>query len=244
MSRSPPMTQRARSRLTRSWLTRAAGRHVQRVHRPFPDRAVVGQAVMRLEGLDRGLQLGVVAVGVGRRLGLARELAGRGEAGPHQRDARVGRAGLQRRLARRHHRPAAALLEGAQPPQRLLQPGVDEVIRLERLDAGVDRRGARDLIERDVERRRADARVDVPARVERRRQHPPVAHVVDQRRRGIGDEHLGDGSRLRRGGLAVRVERGGDGGEMIVGRRQAVGLDRLDRLEDRGAARRAASTRS
>jgi hypothetical protein len=121
--------------------------------------------------------------------GRFRQLAGDQQACADRRDARIGGAGLERR-AGRNRRPAAGLGDRARPRQRLLQALINEVIRLECLDAGVDARRACDLIERHVECRRAKPRVDIPALVERRGEHPPVADMIDQRSRRVRHQHL------------------------------------------------------
>ena len=162
--------------------------------------------------------------------GRGRELAGDEEPLPDERDARVGRSGLDRR-PRRDGRPSSRCDHRPQARQRLFQANVDEVRRLLRLDAGVEGRRARQLDEHDIERRRPGAWVNVPPLVERRRPHAPVAHVVDEGGRGVGDEHLEVGRDISRRRPAIRIEGSGDDREMVISRRQAVLVDIADGRE-------------
>ena len=180
---------------------------------------------MRLESLDRGLQI-VAVDGVAVR-GRRRQLARDEEPLPDEGDARVGCSGLDRWTGR-DGRPSSRFDHRPHPRQRLFQADVDEVCRLLRLDAGVESRCARQLVERDVERRRSGAWVDVPALVERRGPHAPVAHVVDEGGRGVGDEHLEIGRDVARRRLVIRVERSRDGRQMVIGWRQAILVDAAD----------------
>jgi hypothetical protein len=100
-----------------------------------------------------------------------------------------------------------------------------------RFDACVEGRHSGDVGQREVERRRTPARVDIPFRVERRRPDTSVAHVINQRDSGVGDEHMKVGRDLSRRRPRVGVQRGRDGVQMVVGRGQPVLLDVANRDE-------------
>ncbi len=55
--------------------------------------------------------------------------------------------------------------------------------------------------------------------------------MIDECRRGIGDEHLEIGRAVGRRRFRVGLERGGNGGQVVVGRSEPVQIDAADGRE-------------